>query len=49
MLFVARCRHCGMERRESTTGSQKNPGECDTTTYSEPDAEWVAKHYGDED
>lgn len=48
MLFVARCRHCGMERRESTTGAQCNPGECDTTEYSEPDPEWVADHYGED-
>ena len=47
MLFVCRCRHCGMERREKTTGSQHNPGECDTTTYSEPDPEWVAEHIED--
>ena len=49
MLFVSRCRHCGMERRECTTGSQRNPGECDTTEYSEPDADWVAEHYGDDE
>jgi len=46
MLFIARCKHCGMKRQEHTTGSQRNPGECDTTTYSEPDPEWV-RHYGD--
>jgi hypothetical protein len=44
MLFTCRCRCCGMERRTHTTGPQRNPGECDTTTYSEPDAEWVAEH-----
>jgi hypothetical protein len=47
MVFSARCKHCGMERVEKTTGSQCNPGECDTTTYSEPDPEWVSAHYPD--
>lgn len=49
MLRVCHCRHCGMDRTEKTTGCQKNPGDCDTTTYSEPDGEWVAEHYGDEE
>jgi hypothetical protein len=46
MVFTARCRCCGMQRTERHTGSQRNPGECDTTEYSEPDAEWVAEHDG---
>jgi hypothetical protein len=45
MVFIARCKHCGMERIERTTGSQHNPGECDTTEYSEPDQDWVDQHY----
>lgn len=48
MLFTSHCRHCGMKRTERTTGSQRNPGECDTTEYSDPDADWVAKHIGDD-
>lgn len=48
LLFVSRCRHCGMERHEHHLGTQRNPGEHDSITYGEPDAEWVARHYGDE-
>lgn len=44
MLFVSHCRNCGMKRTGKTTGSQRNPGECDTTEYSDPDPEWVAEH-----
>lgn len=35
--FLARCRACGMERREVHNGWQRNPGECDSVTY-EPEA-----------
>jgi hypothetical protein len=45
MLFVARCRHCGMERKIRVTGSQRNPGDCDTAEYSDPDPDWVEEHY----
>ena len=44
LVISARCRHCGMQRTEHHTGSQRNPGECDTTNYSDPDGEWVAEH-----
>lgn len=44
MCFVSHCKNCGMRREEKTTGSQRNPGECDTTTYGEPDAEWLAEY-----
>jgi hypothetical protein len=44
MMFVSHCRHCGMQRTVKTTGSQRNPGECDTTEYSDPDPDWVAEH-----
>lgn len=45
MVFVSHCKCCGMKRTEKTTGSQKNPGECDKTEYSEPDGDWVEEHY----
>ena len=43
MLCVAHCRICGMSREQTTTGVQRNPGECDTTTYGNPDPDWVAE------
>lgn len=46
MVFVSHCRNCGIKRRESTTGAQYNPGDCDTTEYGDPDPEWVAEHIG---
>jgi hypothetical protein len=49
MVFRSHCRHCGMERVERHTGSQRNPGECDTTTYGEPDSEWVKENIGTAD
>lgn len=47
MKFVSHCCHCGMKRTVRSTGSQRNPGECDTTEYSETDPEWVAEYYGE--
>ena len=35
MVFYAHCRNCRMRRVRHTTGSQRNPGECDTTRYEE--------------
>lgn len=39
--FDARCTVCGMGRTEIQRGSQRNPGECDSVSYSrreyEPD------------
>jgi hypothetical protein len=44
MLFISRCRHCGMEHKQYTIGAQANPGECDTNEYSAPDPAWVKEH-----
>ena len=44
MSFSCHCRHCGMEKTEVNYGSQRNPGQCDTVEYSEPDPEWVDAH-----
>lgn len=41
MSFRTHCRACGLKRLQCTTGSQRNPGDCDTTTYEEPDS-WCA-------
>ncbi len=41
MKFASHCRTCGLHRSEHTTGSQKNPGEHDTTEYEMPDS-WCA-------
>jgi hypothetical protein len=37
MVFKSHCTHCGLRRTERTTGSQRNPGECDTVSYEMPD------------
>lgn len=39
LLIVAHCRHCQLIRTEYVTGSQRNPGDRDTCTYSLPDQE----------
>ena len=31
------CRHCGHYRRDVHHGRQRNPGECDTVEYHDPD------------
>lgn len=42
MRFVSHCRACGLRRRESTTGSQRNPGDHDRVEYTMPDR-WCAE------
>jgi len=37
MNFHSHCRACGLKRVIHHTGSQRNPGECDTTTYGDDD------------
>jgi len=37
MNFHSHCRACGLKRVEHHTGIQRNPGECDTTTYGDSD------------
>lgn len=37
MMFRSHCRSCGLIKIERTTGSQRNPGECDTVSYEQPD------------
>lgn len=34
MVFQSHCRQCGLHRTEHHMGSQRNPGECDSTEYS---------------
>lgn len=36
MVFKSHCRRCGLQRTETSTGSQRNPGEHDTVTYEMP-------------
>lgn len=31
------CQHCGLYRRETSYGAQRNPGQCDTIEYLDPD------------
>ena len=42
MLYRSHCRSCGLKRREVHLGSQRNPGEHDTTRYEQPDS-WCAE------
>lgn len=42
MSFATHCRTCGLRRMECTTGSQRNPGDRDTTTYEMP-ASWCGE------
>lgn len=37
LVFKQVCRHCGAYRKETSYGSQRNPGQCDTVEYLEPD------------
>ena len=37
MQHSLHCRECGMKRVDCITGSQRNPGECDTTEYAPAD------------
>lgn len=41
MSFTTHCRRCGLQRYEYHTGSQCNPGEHDTVTYTQPE-QWCA-------
>jgi len=36
--FNSHCAVCGLRRREVHLGSQRNPGDCDTTEYARPAA-----------
>ena len=36
LVICDHCEHCGLRRRRELTGSQRNPGECDTVSYSLP-------------
>jgi hypothetical protein len=42
MTFSTHCRRCGLHRTHYWTGSQRNPGEHDTTNYEMPD-NWCDK------
>jgi len=42
MLFRDHCRTCGLRRTHRSTGSQRNPGEHDTTEYEMPD-DWCGE------
>lgn len=33
MLFLARCEHCGLRRREKLYGSQRNAFDCDERSF----------------
>lgn len=39
MCFVSHCRKCGLKKTEVNYGSQRNPGQCDTVEYGEPDSD----------
>jgi hypothetical protein len=42
MKFASHCRHCGLHRVEIHHGSQRNPDDHDTVTYTQPD-EWCGE------
>jgi hypothetical protein len=42
MKFASHCRHCGLHRVEIHHGSQRNPYDHDTVTYTQPD-EWCGE------
>lgn len=42
MTFARHCRHCGLHKVEMHCGSQRNPGEHDTVTYTQPE-QWCAE------
>jgi len=37
IVFKTVCRHCGVYKKETAYGSQRNPGQCDTVEYIDPD------------
>ena len=39
MTFSSHCSECGLQRVVRTTGSQRDPGDCDTVEYSAPEGE----------
>lgn len=41
MVFKSHCRKCGLHRTETTTGSQRNPGEHDTVEYEMLDSDAI--------
>lgn len=47
MTFATHCRICGLHRTSHSTGSQRNPGECDTVSYEQPDT-WCAECQSEE-
>lgn len=47
MLFCSHCRTCGLHRKTSTCGSQRNPGDHDTTEYEMP-SQWCEDCQSDE-
>ena len=47
MTFSHHCRTCGLHRTEYHCGSQRNPGECDTFSYTQPDS-WCAECQSEE-
>lgn len=44
MSFHSHCRRCGLHRIAHSTGSQRNPGECDTVEYRMLDGDEIAAH-----
>jgi hypothetical protein len=42
MKFASHCRHCGLHRVEIHHGSQRNPDDHDTVTYTQPD-QWCSE------
>jgi hypothetical protein len=42
MKFASHCRHCGLHRVEIHHGSQRNPDDHDTVTYTQPE-QWCAE------
>lgn len=44
MVFKSHCRKCGLHRTETSTGSQRNPGEHDTVEYRMLDDDEIERH-----
>lgn len=44
MCYTFHCLNCGMKQTNVDYGSQRNPGQCDTVEYSDPDPDWVDAH-----
>ena len=45
MVFLSVCTHCGCYKRETSYGTQRNPGQCDSIEYLDPDDSslaWIA-------